>query len=1261
MQRLTVMILIAIAGNTASAQQNFYQFDAIDSRKGLSNNQVNYIFKDEKGFVWFGTMSGLNRYDGHNFKVFKHKTGDSTSINDDYVSHIAQGPNHTLWVLTPNGWNIFDPRTEKFATNLKGYVDTAGSSDRTVTTIIKDRQGNFWFVYPGKGLYKYSTVAGTSTYYHSGSKGLALHSNNVNAVTNDNQGFLWVVYSDGMLEKLDPSKNKVVYRSGLLKAYPPSPTLNYRMFADKDNDLWIFPKGDPRGVYYFNPSKNLLLSIHKDSRDIKLNNNLINAVTQDDQGLIWIAIDHGGINLLNKKDFSVKYLVNNENDPKSISQNSINCLHKDNSGIIWVGTNKKGLNLFHETNVRFPLFQHQAGNPKSLVYNDVNKFVEDKLGNLWIGTNGGGLIYFNRAQGTFKQYLHNATDATSLSNNIIVSLFLDHQDKLWIGTYFGGLNCFDGKKFIHYKHDEKDASSLADDRVWEIFEDSQRNLWIGTLREGLEMFDRKEAKFIHYKPGKAANTLRSGYVCSIIEDRSGDIWVGTAMGIDVLDKQSGTFRHLGHEKGNAASLSHNFVIELFEDSRGLIWAATRDGLNVYDPAKKAFKAFHTEDGLPDNSILTVTEDNNRNIWVTTPNGVSNLTVSISASNGVSVQCKNFNEADGLQDGQFNENAALKTKSGELVFGGANGFNIFQPQRSREAMAVPKLVLTDLQLFNNSVKIGEEYDGRVVLPQSIAESKEITLKYNQDVFTVEFSALDFLNSDKIKYAYKLEGFSSEWLTTDAKARKATFTNLNPGTYTLLIKASNNDGEWSNEQLALTIHILPPFWLTTYAFIIYVLLLITALIFGRKLILRRAHAKFSLEQERQEAQRLHELDMMKIKFFTNVSHEFRTPLSLILSPVEKLLKSGGDSGEKNQFQLIHRNAKRLLHLVNQLLDFRKLEEQELRLNKTSGDVIGFIREICSSFSDIAENKMIAFAVHCSEDLIFTSFDHDKLERILFNLLSNAFKFTPVGGSVKVVVEVSALPGEKTLQLKVIDTGIGIAQDKQEKIFERFFQNEVPGSIVNQGSGIGLAITKEFVRMHGGTITVESDINKGSCFTLTLPLVPIEIEQAEITIRQEVEQASTAQPAAIVIQADKPSEEKVTKGKKKTVLLVEDNDDFRFYIKENLKAHYTIIEAPNGKIGWQKTLAEHPDLIVCDISMPEMNGIELCQKIKADSRTSFIPVLLLTALTGEEQQLAGLQTGANDYMTKPFNFEILLSKIKNLLSQQESFKKTYQKQVQ
>jgi signal transduction histidine kinase/DNA-binding response OmpR family regulator len=797
---------------------------------------------------------------------------------------------------------------------------------------------------------------------------------------------------------------------------------------------------------------------------------------------------------------------------------------------------------------------------------------------------------------------------------------------------------------------------------------------VGTLAAGLDRFDRENNRFIHYRPG-APNSVRSGYISELMEDKEGNLWVGTAFGIDVLDAATGQFRHYGNVAGNPASLSNDNVISIFEDSRGFLWVGTREGLNLLDRRRQTFSTFRTADGLPDNTILTILEDNDHNLWLSTPSGLSNMIVSPDAHHvgRYSFRYKNYDESYGLQGREFNENAALKTRTGELLFGGAGGFNLFDPQQLGASARNPVLVLTDLQLFNKTVGIGEPFNGHTPLPQSITESREITLRYNENVFSIGFAVLDLLNAEKVKYAYKLEPFNKDWLVSDDKTRKAVYTNLDPGKYTFKVRTANDEGAWNDQALELGITILPPFWKTPLAYTLYVLLLAGILVLARRMILQRAHMRFALEQERKEAHRLHELDRMKTRFFTNVSHEFRTPLSLILTPLDKIIKHTRDPQEQDQLHLIHRNARRLLNMVNQLLDFRKLEMQELRLNAVSGDIVPFIRELSFSFTDMAGKKNIDFSFHSELHSLPVSFDQDKLERILFNLLSNAFKFTPEHGRVEVALALA--PGSpRHLRLIVKDTGIGIDKDQREKIFERFFQSDLPGSMLNQGSGIGLSITREFVKLHDGVIRVESEPGQGSCFTVLLPVpddaTPVFVLSVANPPSSATGPSSTAPIAGPPAITPDPRSASATplsatpphpNTKKPQVLLVEDNEDFRFYLKDNLKEFFIILEAADGKEGWQKTLGAHPDLVVSDISMPEMNGIDLCRKIKADSRTSFIPVILLTALIGEEQQLKGLETGANDYMTKPFNFEILLSKIRNLLTQQDTARKTWQRQVQ
>jgi len=555
-------------------------------------------------------------------------------------------------------------------------------------------------------------------------------------------------------------------------------------------------------------------------------------------------------------------------------------------------------------------------------------------------------------------------------------------------------------------------------------------------------------------------------------------------------------------------------------------------------------------------------------------------------------------------------------------------------------------------LNNDVEVGEEINGRVLLQQSLPHLESINLKYKENVFSIEFASLDFSHSNRDKYAYMLQGFNSDWLYADGSQRRATYTNLDPGHYVFKVKILSADGVWS-EVKTLKINVAPPFWRTPLAYIIYVLMIIGILLLARKISLERIHMKFEMRQQRREAERAHALDQLKTKFFTNVSHEFRTPLSLIISPLDKIIKNTDDEDQKKQLHLVHRNAKRLLNLVNQLLDFRKIEVQGLKLHPSIGDIVQFTQDISYSFSDIAEKKGIQFSFSSNTDALEIYFDKDKIEKILFNLLSNAFKYTHNNGNVSVRLIYTPRSNEEedgTLAIEVEDTGIGIPADKHEKIFERFFQTDVPESMVNQGTGIGLAITKEFVKLHSGVITVKSEPENGTCFTVTLPARKI----------HEPSVYSTATPVLIEDGAQIVFEESQGNGKKKTIVIVEDNEDLRFYLKENLRGQYHIEETTNGKEGWERIKLVNPDLVVSDIMMPLMDGIELARKIKNDTLTAHIPVILLTAMGSEEKQIEGFQAGVNDYITKPFTFEILASRIKNILAQQKLLKKRFKKQI-
>lgn len=1213
--------------------QNF-NFSHLNINNGLSHNQVNAIYKDSEGFMWFGTLSGLNRYDGYDFKIFKHHPQDSSSLVDDYISNIFEGPERKLWVLTRNGVNIYDPVLDKVVRNITPYLRNLGLPTGDELLNVRANDGVFWFLFKDAGLYRHNPKTKKTTFFFFGK------SAKVTAIASFGKNYVWAVMASGKAVLL--SEGKPIVSKNIFNAFYSQPDEFTQAFADKDGDLYLYSTALYKGVYHYSRKQNKLLHLSNNALGLKLNTNLIRGIVQADNGVIWIATDHGGVNLYDKAKGEIQFLVNKDYDAASISQNSINSIYKDTNGFIWLGTFKKGISYYHPGVNKFKTYTHQPSNPLSLPYSDVNTFAEDKRGNIWIGTNGGGLMYWERNANTFKTYKHTA-NSNSLSNNVVVSLCIDHADNLWIGTYYGGLDFYDGEKFKHFGTGK---GGLTDDRIFAVKEDSEHHILVGTLSGGLNIYYPKTGKFESFVD--KTGTINSDYVSSILEKPNKTFWIGTSGGVNVLQQTPNGLKQIKSlTLKNGSGLSNNNINTIIADTKENIWIGTREGLNVFSIASQKIKVYRREDGLPDNNIQAIKLDDKNNVWVSTSRGISKL--SLPAGDLNKAFFTNYDELDGLQGLEFNLNSAFFTSKNELIFGGANGFNIFKPSQIIANSNKIEVAFTGLQVLNQNVNPSTNDDA--ILNKSINLADRIKLHYDQNVFSISFTGFNYFNPEKVQYAYQLEGFDKHWINTGNNSRKATYTNLDAGEYTFKVRASTSTLNENSEIKTINILILPPFYETPLAYFLYALAVLSLLFYLRQRGINKLRKEFELQQERQEAQRIHDVDLMKIKFFTNVSHEFRTPLSLILAPVDKFLKNSPDGEEKQQYELIRRNARRLLNLVNQLMDFRKMEVKELRINPKKGNIVQFIKELSFSFTDIAEKKHINFQFESEIDNLITLYDEEKLERIMFNLLSNAFKFTYESGCVSVHLGVSKEGDKDYLQIRIIDTGIGIPKSNQAAIFENFFQNETPSDMMNQGSGIGLSITKEFVKLHGGRISVESEEEVGSCFLVELPIKVLNVEQRNIS-----ESRTVGRSKEIV------SNEDLLPGlhKKPLILLVEDNEDFRFYLKENLGAYFRISEASDGQEGWQKVLSLQPQLVVSDISMPRVSGIELCRKIKEDERTKQIPVVLLTAQTTEELHLIGLDTGASDYLTKPFNFEILLSKLKNILLQQQSYISTYKKQI-
>ncbi|MBP1614231.1 MAG: todS 19 [Bacteroidetes bacterium] len=1254
-----LIIFILVCTRFANAQEN-YMFKHLETKNGLSHNQVNYIFRDSRGFMWFATAGGLNCFDGYNYKVYRHNEHDVWSLQDNYVDHIQEDLEGNLWIHTATGYVLYDVRKEIFVSDMLPVMRKYGINH--IPTLVRiDKLKNLWFYVAGTGGFQYKVGDGRLLTYPRGGKD-GLNSALVTDISESKAGGLFL-FNNGLIECVDKNVGRVIKRYNHIPLHSAGFRSNkYSLFVDSDEDLWVYSKGASGLWIYHSVQKRWeWLNNSEKSKPYRLSSNVVQDIVEDAHGKLWLATDHGGIDIIDKKTGTQINLQNDISDERTLSHNSINCIYCDDMNIIWVGTYKRGISYYSETIFKFGVEHLPYFKQVSNFDSDITFLEEGAHEDLWIGTNGSGLICLNRNTGKNVLYEHKQGIASSLSSDIIVSLCMARDGKLWIGTYLGGMDCFDGRTFTHYQHNSNDPNSLSNNNVWSIIEDEKGLIWIGTLGGGLQCFNPITKKFLTYNTRKY---LTSDYVCSLYLGKNGSLYIGTAIGITIYHKDTERFEPLiGNRAGNQHFSSLN-VNQVYEDSRGLLWIATRDGLNIYDQRNDRISVIHKANGLADDMISSVIEDNNKNMWVTTANGVSNVVVNTDPKTGYySFSYNNYDEIDGLQSREFNIRSMIKTFRGEIIMGGVNGLNYFYPDAIKYNKILPRVMFTGLTLFNEEVKIDSVYSGNRILTQALNQTKEIKLDYRQNVFSISFSGMNYILPEKAKYAYKLEGFNSDWLVVDGSAHKVTYTNLAPGTYTFKVKAANSDGYWNEEAGMLTIVIRPPFWLSMWAYVIYAILLLGALILARSMILRGERNRFKMRQVELEAERKHELDDMKLRFFTNISHEFRTPLTLIIAPMDRLIRNIDNEEHRQKLVLMKRNAMRLLNLVNELLDFRKSDVQGNRLNLGRGEIVSCLRTTCQSFAELSSKKNIRLNFITSVEKLVMDFDEDKMNKVMMNLLSNAFKFTDVGGQVIVTVGLLTEEGRKStkLELKVKDTGLGIKDEDKERVFERFYQVQRGDAHDFGGSGIGLHMVKEFVQLHHGDISICDNEGGGSVFVVTIPLTiahPIEEIKSLINsvLIEEVILNGEEEPVSSV------EEEALTKKQTEIplILLVDDNDDFRSFMKESLRVHYRIREAGNGREAWVVIPELQPDLIISDVMMPEMDGCELCRLVKNDVRTSHIPLLLLTARTAEEHKLEGLETGADDYITKPFNFEILSLRIKKLLEKREIRRDKFSKQI-
>ena len=1191
-----------------------YQFKHLEVSDGLSNNSVNTICKDRDGFMWFGTATGLNRYDGYTFKIYQHAENDPESLPDNYITDIVEMPDGRFWINTARGYVLFDKEQDCFITDVTGFMKNLESGG-VPEQVFVDREGNTCLSVAGEGCYRYKE-GGKATFFSYVEHSLPEYG--VTQIAECSDGLL-LIYNTGLLVCLDHATLAIKWKFDEIKKYiPAGKTIEFSLFVDRDNCIWAYSL---MGIWAYDCGtkswRTDLTAIWSSRPDV-----IIHAVAQDIEGRIWVGKDYDGIDVFEKETGKVTSLVAHDDNGRSLSHNTIYDLYADRDGIMWVGTYKKGVSYYSESIFKFNMYE----------WGDITCIEQADENKLWLGTNDHGILLWNRFTGKAEPFWR---DAERQLPNPVVSMLKSKDGKLWVGTFNGGLYCMNGSQVRSYK--EGVGNALASNNVWALVEDDKGRIWIASLGGGLQCLEPSSGTFETYASNNSA--LLENNVTSLCWGDDNTLFFGTAnQGVGMMDMRTREIKKVQGQSGSM-KMSNDAVNHVYKDSRGLIWIATREGLNVYDVRRHLFLDLSPVAEAKGSFIAAITEDQERNMWVSTSRKVIRVTVASDGKGSYLFDSRAYNSEDGLQNCDFNQRSIKTLHNGIIAIGGLYGVNVFAPDHIRYNKMLPNVMFTGLSLFDEAVKVGQSYGGRVLIEKELNDVENVEFDYKQNIFSVSFASDNYNLPEKTQYMYKLEGFNNDWLTLPLGVHNVTFTNLAPGKYVLRVKAINSDGYVGIKEATLGIVVNPPFWMSWWAYLLYTVGLVIVLFLARYRMLKREREKFHLQQIENEVAKNEEINNMKFRFFTNVSHELRTPLTLIISPLEGMLKETTDELQSTRLQLMYRNAQRLLHLVNQLLDFRKGEMSTHQLSLSEGDIISYVHSVCNSFLLMADKKHIQFSFFSGIDTFSMAFDADKVGKIVMNLLSNAFKFTPEGGRVTVMIEhVAGTPD--ILEIKIADTGIGISDVDKEHIFERFYQAGHKGVEETTGNGIGLSLVRDFVTLHEGEVKVFDNIGMGSVFVIQFPVKHVE---TQVQLPEETGMSA----------GDEEDKEMKEEAREETerknfplLLIVDDNEDFRIFMRYSLELQYRVKLAVNGKEAWEMMQEELPDLVISDVMMPQMDGNELCRLIKQDKRTAHIPVILLTARQNTEAKLEGLQTGADDYVTKPFNMTILVLRIRKLI---------------
>jgi len=1203
----------------------------ISPEGGFTFDAISTICEDKFGFIWFGSNSGVYRYNSIESVKFINNPEDKTSLPGNVIRSLYLDMKDGLWIATNNGVCFFDYQCECFKRYL--FHDVSGNPRGTnVSQILQTADSTYWMV-DNSGFAVIDFKTNLVTY-------LSLPQNQQKdlirlAVKNKNEDRIWLGGQNGGIYYCDPPYDKISF------FVRESSEIVFTILPDGDK-IWV--GYDWGGADLF--TKQGILAEHFGDNiqgRNKIPSSRVRTIIRD-KNEIWIGTFKG---LVRMKPDGIE-IIEKEKYP-GLQNNSIFQIYRDSKNGIWIGTWSGGLSYINEWSNSFEHYKRESYT-NSLSDNVVSHFAEVLDGKIIVATEEGNLNYLDLLN-------HNITlsqiNGSKGIVNHIKSLYTDRFGTLWIGTFASG---------IFYKYlgsNEYKHFDLIDDYKEQFYDitSTREGVWFASSLRGLFYYNFQNHQIKRYAPKSSdPESLSSTMVRSLLCDSKGNLWVGTNAGLNRKGNDSEKFKRYFYNQDKNNRISSNVIYSLLEDSKLNIWIGTAGGgVNIYDPKTATFSQLSKKDGLPGNDVYGILEDASGVIWMSTENGIS-------AYSPVTKSFRNFDYTDGLQGNQFNPGSAFKSKNGELFFGGSNGFTRFDPKMMKENPVAPCVYITRLEINNQEVSHLSDPD---LITQSLLTLDHLNLNYNQNSLRLEFAANNFLLPQKNRFKYRLTGYSTDWVEIQ-KDNKAIFTKIPPGNYIFEVKAANNDGKWNETPTTLEITIRSPFWKSMYAIILYIVLLLVLFYSLQRELRLRNRLRNSILQERNQRENEEKLHQLKLQFFTNISHEFRTPLTLILSPLSILKrKIAGQEEHIEHVDMIENNANRLLRLVNQILDIRKIELGKMDFRPQSFDLIALCQEVFQCFSLQENDRKIRFVFESDFSTLFVTIEPDKIDKLIFNLLSNAMKYTYPGGTIRLSIKKSewkaGLPEEplhfmvggniqgKFVTVIIKNEGQGISGTDLPHIFERFYQS--PGQ--NTGTGIGLHLCSEYIQMHKGQIEVFTGEGMGATFHVRLPISENEVEMG---IHKVITHTVVFEEPEIHLHH--PSSSGVRSEKETKILVVEDNNEMQRFLQKILSEFYSITTADDGTEGLKLVGEIGPDLVLTDVMMPGMNGNEFCHILKTDLNTSHIPVLILTALSSVESQLEGFETGADDYVVKPFDDRVLLMRIRNLLESRAVLREKFTK---